>query len=50
MKVTSEIGMEIQPVRYYRWIVVQGWKKSIEIKFVGFYCLTAVESTFLRTT
>ena len=49
MKVTSEIGMEIQIERCYRWIFIgQELKKSIEVKFVGFYCLTAVESNFLR--
>ncbi len=50
MKATSEIGMEIQPARYYGWIYLQDWKKSIDIRFVGFYCLTAVESNFWRST
>lgn len=46
---TMEIGMEIKLVRYDAWILGPGWKKSIEVKFIAFYSLTAVESNFLRS-
>ena len=49
MKIAIEIGMEVQPVRYYAWITLGvGMEKSIEIRFIGFYGVIAVEPMFHR--
>ncbi len=48
MKAISEIGMSITPIRYYAWITLSvGRDQSIEIRFIGFYGVLAVESDFL---